>query len=243
MKDRTTCFNDPVKIVEKFPAWYMTFLTDVMICLPRPGDGPQQIDKETAETWRKNRAGMKRGLAEYLCPPPAKRESDFKVWKTLNPIPELVTVDDYIEAFQKANMTISPEVLEILHSVGPILDTVKKCNFTEASPDTIGLRGNRLEINRERFFQKAYKSGLRPCKIEEVLQMRLQYENQSMFRGLGDSHHFVTNLSNGKQIGGQRFTLLLLLSKDIHLKGNFVDVDGSRDLYVGGCTEFIFALS
>lgn len=51
------------------PGWYITFQTDVLSQLPRPG----QIDYETASGWHGNREALNGTLHAALCPPSAAR--------------------------------------------------------------------------------------------------------------------------------------------------------------------------
>jgi hypothetical protein len=49
----------------EFPGWYITFQTDVLSQLPRPGE----LSEDVADGWHTNRESMKRVLREALLPP------------------------------------------------------------------------------------------------------------------------------------------------------------------------------
>jgi hypothetical protein len=53
-----------------FPGWYVTFQTDILSQLPRPGE----LSEDVADGWHANRESMKRALSEALCPPTVKPE-------------------------------------------------------------------------------------------------------------------------------------------------------------------------
>jgi hypothetical protein len=149
------------------PGWYITFQQDLLATAPRPGE----IDKETAKIWHKNRAGMKKGLKEYFCPP--EKSIEFPVFKTIK-LGTHKSVNDLRQSLKDRGSRISSWGDKIL---GKITLTESEMKVTLHVATVKELTGKDWATNRG--INEAIRSkGYDLCPAEAGPQLRLQYTDQ-----------------------------------------------------------------
>ncbi|MFA7308941.1 MAG: hypothetical protein WC045_02600 [Patescibacteria group bacterium] len=100
----------PSKEETAFPGWWPQLVSEVIVQLPRPGDGQGEITKDIADGWLKNGGALKKALSEALLPSEPSPTPNRKKFALLEDLGVITIPDDYVHAtrikdFMKKNQS------------------------------------------------------------------------------------------------------------------------------------------